>query len=336
MEFVAPAHIQTQIPAARKTRLINFDTSYDRNGYTLKPQHKMELEHLAKFVSQTTSWGVWIVGFASKRGNHQLNKTLSGNRALAVEEYLKSLNPLFGDPDHLDVFDFFGDDHYLALDRNDNSGDERAVEVQIFLGDVTPPPPPSLVPRARPPLPGGPRYSQWEIASPGGLSGGLIGVVGVNLFVIKNTKTGEIRNYVQTAGGVGGGLGLSGGKLVQIIVALISAGQFPDSMTLDFVDCGTTIFARRPGPPFPVTWEEVEGCLVRVASAGAGLVKGASFAVVTFASSGAYHYGPSDLPVKEAVDFWEVNLAGTNYSLGANASELVGPLIRLPFKLPFK
>ena len=137
-------------------------------------------------------------------------------------------------------------------------------------------PRPKLVPRERPPLPGGPRYSEWEIASPGGISGGLIGVVGVNLFVIKNSKTGEIRNCVQTGGGVGGGLGLSGRKLVQIIVALISAGQFPDSMTLEFFDGGTTIFARRPGPPFPVTREEVEGCLVRVASAGAGLGKGVS------------------------------------------------------------
>jgi hypothetical protein len=128
----------------------------------------------------------------------------------------------------------------------------------------------------------------------------------------------------------------SSGKLVQIIVALVTAGQFPTSMTLDFVDVGSTIFARRPGPPFPVTWEEVEGCLIRVASTGAGLVKGASIAVVTFASSGGWHYGPSGVPIKSAVDLWEVNLAGENFSLGVNVSEIVGTLWRLPIKLPFK
>jgi OmpA family protein len=334
MEFVGPAHIRSQ--AARKTRLINFDTSYGPSGFALKPQHKAELDNLARFVALTSSFGVWIVGFASKRGNHKLNKTLSANRALAVEQYLKNRNPLFGDPDHLDVFDFVGDEGYRSLDRKDNSADERAVEVQIFLGDIKPIPPPNLVPRQRIPLPGGPRFSRWEVASPGGLAVGLVGVGGVNIFVIKNTKLNEIRNYIQAGAGIGGSLGLSGGKLVQIIVALVTAGQFPDNLTLDFVDVGSTIFARRPGPPFPVTWEEVEGCLVRVASAGAGLVAGASFSVVTFSSNGVFHYGPSDVPIKEAVDLWEVNLAGTNFQLGANASEIVGPLFRLPIKLPFK
>ncbi|HEX7913398.1 MAG TPA: OmpA family protein [Paraburkholderia sp.] len=334
MEFTGPTHIPSQ--AVRKIRLINFDTSYRPQGYSLKPQHKPELDRLAQFVAHTTSFGVWIVGFASKRGNHALNKTLSANRALAVEQYLKSQNPLFGDPDHLDVFDFVGDEGYRSLDKSDNSADERAVEVHIFLGDIKPVVPGNLVPRQQIPLPGGPRFSKWEIASPGGLSAGLIGVGGVNIFVIKNTKLNETRQFLQIGGGLGGALGLSGGKLVQVIVALLTAGQFPTSMTLDFVDVGTPIFARRPGPPFPVTWEEVEGCLIRVASAGAGLGKGASFAVVTFASSGVYHYGPSDFPIKEAMDLWEVNLAGENFQLGVNASEIVGPLFRLPFELPFK
>jgi OmpA family len=318
VDYVGPAYLRSS--AARKTRLISFDTSYGPNGYALKLEHKLELDKLVAFVSQTSDFSVWIVGYASKRGNHAANKTLSANRALSVEKYLKFGNPLFGDPDRLAVFDFRGDEGYIAA-KDDNSADERAVEVHIFLGSPKPPPPPPHVdpPKPKPPLPGGPRFTKWEVAAPGGVFIAEVIGGGFNVFFIKNTKLNEMRGYIQPVGGVGAGLGLSGLKMAARIIQNIITGV--QGSAPDFTDVISTE---------PVTWEEVEACLVRVSSAGAGVLKGASLAVITFSSPGVYRYGPSGVVIKEAMDLWQFTAAGEQWQVGVNASVVVGPLVRVP------
>src|SRR5580658_3257656 len=86
--------------------------------------------------------------------------------ALSVETYLKSQNGLFGDDERLALFLARGDEGYAAA-PGDNSSDERAVEVHIFLSPTPPPPPPTHVdpPKPKPPLPGGPRSVNWQVAT---------------------------------------------------------------------------------------------------------------------------------------------------------------------------
>lgn len=67
---------------------------------------------------------------------------------------------------------------------------------------------------------------------------------------------------------------------------------------------------------------------MRVASAGAGLGKGASFAAITFAGQ-VTHHGPSGLPFRTAEDIFKFVSAGEGFQLGAGASDLVGPLKRV-------
>jgi len=316
MDYVGPAYLKSN--AARKTRLIGFDTSYEPKGYELKPAHKAELDLLAAFVSQTSSFSVWIVGYASKRGNSSANKTLSANRALSVETYLKSRNSLFGDPDCLALFDFRGDQGYIAP-NDDNSADERAVEVHIFLNSPPPPPPPSLErQKPKPELPGGPRFTRWQVASPGGAFVAVVVGAGFNIFFIKNTKTKEMRGYIQPVAGVGGGLSLSGlGVAARIVQNILTGVQ---GSAPDFTDVTS---------PEPVTWEEVEGCLVRVSAASAGLVKGGGAAIITFSSSGVQYYGPSGQPLRKAIDLWQFTAVGEQWQLGVGASVVVGPLKRV-------
>jgi len=316
-QYVGPPYIRSD--AARNTRLINFDTSYDPRGYTLKPQHKQELDKLLAFVSQTSDFSVWIVGYASKIGNTQANKTLSANRALAVQDYLKAHNPLFGNEYRLALFEFRGDQGYTAP-RTDNSADERAVEVHIFIGDPIPPPPPPEIQPSKPklPLPGGDRYVKWQVASPGGVFVAVVAGGGFNIFFVKNVKTTEIRAYIQPIGGAGASISLSGlGIAGRVIQNLLTGAQYSNP---DFIDVTS---------PEPVTWAEVEGCLVRVTSASAGAVAGGGIAYITFASSGVYHYGPSGVPIQNSMELWKFQSSGKQWVLGVGASTVVGPLIRI-------
>jgi len=319
MDYVGPTYIPSN--AARKTRLIGFDASYAASGYALKPGHTVELDKLVDFVSRTSEFSCWIVGYASKAGNHHANKTLSANRALSVETYLKSKNGLFGDEERLALFLARGDEGYVASE-GDNSADERAVEVHIFLSPVPPPPPPTHVdpPRHKPPLPGGPRFVNWQVATPGGVFVAEVIGGGFNIFFIKNTDTNEMRGYIQPVAGVGAGLSVSGLKVIwSIIQRLITGAQYSAP---EFQDVS---------PPQATTWEEVEGCLVRVASAAGGVLKASyGYAVITFSSDGVYHYGPSDVPIKEDMDLWQFTVKGQTWQAGVNASEVVGPLVRIP------
>jgi hypothetical protein len=320
MDYVGVPYIPSN--AARKTRLIGFDASYAANGYKLKPEHMVELDKLVAFVSRTSEFSLWIVGYASKAGDHHANQTLSANRALSVETYLKSKNGLFGDDERLALFLARGDEGYSAA-PGDNSADERAVEVHIFLSPTPPPPPPTHVdpPKPKPPLPGGPRSVNWQVATPGGVFVAEVVGGGFNVFFIKNTDTNEMRGYIQPVAGIGGGLSASGLKLIwSIIQRMLTGIQYsaPDFITM-------------PSPPQPVTFEEVEDCLVRVASAAGGVAKlSYGYAIITFACPGLYHYGPSGVPIKTPMDLWQFTVKGSTWQLGLNASEVVGPLVRVP------
>jgi hypothetical protein len=141
---------------------------------------------------------------------------------------------------------------------------------------------------------------------------------GFNVFFIKNTKTNETRGYIQPVGGVGGGFSLSGlGAAARILQQIITGVQ---GAAPDFTDVT---------PPEPVTWEEVEGCLVRVTSASAGLVKGGGVAIITFASSGVQVYGSSGFPLTKAMDLWQITAVGEQWQLGAGGSVVVGPLVQV-------
>ena len=135
-EYVVGSYIRS--PAARRFRLVNFDASFAANGYKLKQRHCEELDKLLQFVSQTTSFSYWLIGFASKTGPAADNQQLSNNRALAVEKYLSARNPAFADPDRLQKFQGVGEAGYQAAET-DNSWEYRAVEVHLFIGDVKPP-----------------------------------------------------------------------------------------------------------------------------------------------------------------------------------------------------
>jgi hypothetical protein len=167
-------------------------------------------------------------------------------------------------------------------------------------------------------LPGGERFKKWSVASPGGTFISAVVGAGFNIFFIKNEKQNEIRGYIQPVAGVGASLGLSGLKMVWNVIQQIITGAMPSAP--DFTPVT---------PPHPVTWQEMEGCLVRVSSAGAGLGPGATFAVITFASSGVWQHGPSGTPIHVAEDLFQFTAAGENWQVGAGASVAVGPLVRV-------
>lgn len=318
-EYVGPAYLKSS--AAIKTRLMGFDDTYKPAGYALKSAHRVELKRLADFVAHKSKFSYWLVGYASKIGDEHKNKILSEDRCLSVEKYLTHLNPRFGDYDRLAQFRGMGDEGYIAA-RDDDSWDERAVEVHIFLGSSKPPPPPHVHMPKPPPLPGGKRYSNWQVACPGGASAYFIIGGGFNIFYIKNTKLNELRGYIQPVAGAGYGLGLSKLKTVvktaeSIIWKVLTgvSGSAPHFTPVTSAD--------------PVTWKEVEACLVTVKCGHAGLVKGVGIADITFACPGVYHYGRSRVPIIQPMNLWNFTTHGKNWSLGVGGSAAFGPLFRI-------
>jgi hypothetical protein len=195
------------------------------------------------------------------------------------------------------------------------------VEVHLFVGPIPPSPVPPGAKPVQPtviPLPGGPRFSQWAVAAPGGTFIAAVVGAGFNIFFIRNEKMRDLRGYIQPVAGAGVSVGLSGLKTAWRIVQQIVTGvqiSAPSFLTL------TT--------KHPVTWEEMEGCLVQVKSLGAGVVKGYSAALITFHSGGVYQHGPSGVPIRVAEDLFQFRSVGENWQIGAGGSVAVGPLVRV-------
>lgn len=300
-----------------KKRLIDFDTS----SANLEAQHEVWMQQSMAVVRTNSAFHVRIFGFASKLGDAKFNKTLSQSRMNSVLLFLQKIDPRT--LSNVEAWETYGEDLSSGGER-DNSPEWRAVEVHIFIGEILLSPVPPNVTPVKPnvtPLPGGERFKEWSVATPGGaLVANAVGG-GFNIFFIKNEKHNEIRGYIQPVGGVGASVGLKGLKMFWNIVQQIVTGVQTGVGPLDF----TSVTSLHP-----VSWEEMEGCLVRVSSAEARVLPvGVGFAVITFSSSGVYQYGPSGIPIRIAEDLFQFTSAGKNWQVGAGASVVVGPLVRV-------
>lgn len=312
---VGPGYIRSN--AARNVRLMAFQTSYEPRGYELAREHKAALDALVSFVSQTTSFRVQMIGFASKVGDHAKNKTLSLNRALAVEKYLVSKNPLFAA--RLEYFEGRGDEGYRA-DAKDNSSDMRAVEVHLFLGDIDPPPPSNVHPKPPPPpLPGEERTLDWSVAAPGGGSAMLVPgvIIGFNVFFIRHEPTKELRGYIAPQGGVGFSFSGPSKGVVKLILSTLAGGPSFSGLTFE----GTK-------SKLPFNWKELEASFVSVVSAGAGVVVGVAAAHVIFESE-VTQRGLSGQIIKSPQRLFDFDSVGKDFQFGAGFSAVTGRLIRV-------
>lgn len=297
-----------------KKRLIDFDTA----SANLETQHEAWMQQSMAIARTNSAFHVRVFGFASKLGDAKFNKTLSQSRMNSVLSFLQKIDQRT--LSSVEVWEAHGEDVSTG-GESDNSPEWRAVEVHIFIGQIPPSPVPPNVTPVKPnviPLPGGERFKEWSVATPGGAFVAAVVGGGFNIFFIKNEKRNETRGYIQPVGGVGASVGLKGLKMVWNIVQQIVTGV--QIAPPDFTSVT---------PPHPVTWEEMEGCLVRVSSAGGGALIGGGFAVITFSSSGVYQYGPSGIPIKVAEDLFQFTSTGKNWQVGVNASVVMGPLARV-------
>jgi len=297
-----------------KKRLIDFDTA----SANLEVQHEQWLRQSINIARINSGFHVRLFGFASRLGAVGFNQRLSQRRMNAVLSFLQAIEPKT--LSNVEIWEPHGSADSWGSAKDD-SPEWRAVEVHLFIGEIPPSPvPPNMTP-VQPtvlPLPGGERFKKWSVASPGGVFVAEIVGGGFNIFYIKNEKLNEIRGYIQPVAGIGASLSVSGlGPVWKAIQQIVTGAQ---ASAPDFTSVT---------PPHPVTWEEMEGCMVRVTGAGAGLVKGASLAVITFSSSGVYQYGPSGIPIQVAEDLFQFTAAGENWQLGAGASFAFGPLIKV-------
>lgn len=297
-----------------KGRLIDFDTS----SSALEAQHITWLREQMNRAKTNSMYRIRLVGYASKSGASDSNMTLSYQRMDAVLKFMIQLHAPAND--RVETFRSNGEEGYVAPE-SDNDAMWRAVEVHIFIGDIPPPPSKWIpIPRKEAPLPGGERFTDWEIASPGGVIVTAVVGGGFNIFFIRNPKLKEMRGYIQPVGGVGASLSIPGLKPIASAIQQILTGV--SGAPPDFTAVITSI---------PVTWDEMEACLVRVTSAGAGVIKGYSTAIITFTAAGVWQRGPSGTPLKLSGGvLFQFQSTGANWALGAGASMALGPLIRIP------
>ena len=147
-----------------QARLVDFDTA----SYALTDQHKAWLHKTMLLAKDNSMYRIRLVGYASKLDNATKNSNLSYARIDAALKYLQTQDQ--NAMDRTETFRAVGEAGYFAPE-NDNSPEYRAVEVHIFIGDIPPPPPTQVIPvhHPLPDLPGGPRFTDWEVASPGGV-----------------------------------------------------------------------------------------------------------------------------------------------------------------------
>lgn len=326
-----PIAVQTVPPfsptnALIQRRLIDFDTG----SAELEEQHKTFLINAIGRAKVNSAFHVRIFGFASHLGDHEANRKLSLARMQSVFNFMKAQDGRV--LNSIELFEAFGDGRSQG-GAKDDAPEFRAVEVHIFIGDIPPIDPPNVRPVPKPPqppLPGGPRSGRWAVATPGGATftvGPSIGVLtagvtfGANLFAIKNLLTNEQRVYAAIALGLGVSLGLPASTSLKNALQTLLTG--PNFSSLDF----TEVF-----PHSPVTFAEVEDCLVSITGANAGvLVASASIAVITFDSiNGFFRFDTSGQPIRvPAEEVWSFNSAGRNWQIGAGESSVTGRLIRL-------
>lgn len=300
-----------------KKRLIDFDTG----SAELEEQHKKWLSDSMNEAKKNSGYHIQMFGFASHLGNANVNRALSLQRMNKVLSFFQGIdNRALAS---IEMWHSAGEDE-SGGGESDNSADWRAVEVHLFIGAIPPPPPPNPgppVPPPRPPLPGGERFRDWEVASPGGVvvTPFIVGPSGgFNIFMIKNTKRNEVRGYLSPVLGGGVSPSIPGlGLAARIVQSILTSSQF------------TNMSFTKVTALHPTTWDEVEGCLVSVRSAGGGIIKGKTIAHVNFHSSGVYQYGPSGVPLRIAEDLWDFDASGDDWQLGVGGTAVAGPLIKV-------
>jgi len=254
LQVVTP---QLNSNALCQARLIDFDTG----SSTPTDQHKAWLRQTMATMKTKSMYRIRLVGYASKLDDPNKNWLLSFARIDNTLKFMQTLD--HNAMDRTETFRPLGEEAYLAS-SNDNSPDYRAVEVHAFVGGLPPPPPGQITPAPRqlPPMPGGPRFTEWQVASPGGLFVGAGPGGGFNIFAIKNVKTKEDRAYISPCGGAGASLNLPGLKFLGKIIREILTG-------IQYGDMSYTPVISK----LPVTWSELESCLARVTGISAGMAE---------------------------------------------------------------
>jgi hypothetical protein len=299
--------------ALLKKRLIDFDTGSSK----LEVQHEAWLREAMRIASPNSSFHIHLYGFASQLGDVEANRKLSLDRMNSVLSFMQRLDKR--SLSSVSAWQRYGEDRSPGP-ANDDSPEWRAVEVHIFIGEapiVDPPPEVTEVTtKVVPPLPGGERFSNWSVASPGGMVVAVPVGVGVNIFFIRLEPRGDLRAYIQPVGAFGAGLGATNIRLFwQLIQSILTGIQLS---SLEFKPVTT---------PVPVTWEEMETSLVRVSSGGAGLIRGVGMTVITFENE-VWFRGESGQPLRDAVQLFQFTTYGKNWQLGAGATIAVGKLVR--------
>jgi hypothetical protein len=300
--------------------MIDFKTGYAE----LQPEHKQWLDTILHFISQTSSFYIDLVGYASKVGNHQLNQKLSGQRAASVANFLQRGNNLVYP--RIRHFLARGDEGYQTLNNSDNSADERAVELLLYLGDIVPPPPHNVTPHPnvlKPPLPGGPRSTNWSVAGIGGLQVSLevVATAGVNVFKFRNDDNGMVRTYCCPGAGPGGSvLPINIPKLVDLAKTVVKALVGGLSYSPTSFSKLTTING--------FNFDDLNGATGQLSSVGAGVIKGYQMAWLKVYGD-VWHYDSYGQPWFANADFCSGDVSGKDWQLGAGASSVGGPLIEI-------
>ena len=318
--MIIPGYVQPGTLPARQGRMIDFATG----KADLQPEHQQWLNTILAFIAHTSSFYVDLVGYASKVGDHAFNQRLSGQRAAAVAAYLQHGNRLVYD--RIRHFLARGDQGYQAA-KDDNSPDERAVELLLYLGDIVPRPPlhvdPHPTPPVKPPLPGGPRSTNWSVAGLGGFQASLevLATAGFNVFKFRDDDKGSTRTYCCPGAGPGGSVVPLNipklGKLANTLLKTILGG-------LSFSPTSYSKLTTVNGFNF----SDLNGASGVLSSAGAGVIRGYQKAWLKVYGAG-WHYDSAGQPFFSTIDFCSGDVSGKDWQLGAGASSVGGPLIEL-------
>ena len=306
-------------------RLIDFDTG----SFLLEEQHKDWLRRSLAHAKTQQNFHLRMYGYASKLGKSSNNHKLAQDRLNAVLAFCQTIDTR--SRSFIEIWENNGEDDSSGNEKDD-SAVWRAVEVHIFIGQIPEPvvgnkDTPIKIPQAR--LPGGDRFSDWLIASPGGFFAAYYIGGGFNVFEIRNIRSGipprpgETRTFIQPVVGVGWSLGLSGlGKVWNIVQQIFTGVQVG---TWDFTQVVSSL---------PVTWEEVSASLVTISSLSGGVLNEAGCVASVQFNTNVYHYGASGVPIKTDEKIFDFATSGQTWQVGANASRVYGPLIEISRSSP--
>ena len=314
-----PPRLQTN--AVRKIRLIDFETG----KATLRPEHIDWLDETLRSLPATREFWIDLFGYASKlgfrgvdnpQGSKSLNQQLSFERASEVVRYMERRNNLV--TPRVRRFLARGEEDAKGP-AGDDSPEERAVEVHVFLAEM-PPTPPSGV-QEEEPCPGGKRYMKWSVATPFGITLTPIpGLVATGNVVVFRRDQAPVAHRFYLAPGVGVGFSYSGPKLSKIKDIIKNLLGKPNYSGMSF----TSVTADTP-----FNFRDLSGATCQIVSAGAGVVLG--YQKVRVDVSGKVWFKQSNGKCFPATGKFVTNVdtSGKDLQLGVGASAVGGPLLDL-------